>query len=44
MHHDNDHQPNPVETITTLAISGLAIVLMITLGFLTPDLLARLGQ
>lgn len=39
-----DHQPNPVETITTLAVSALAIVAMITLGYLTPDLLARLGQ
>ena len=43
MHHDNDHQPNPLETVTTLTVSGLAIVLIILAGYLTPDLLARLG-
>lgn len=44
MHHDNDHQPTPRETITSLAISALALALMITAGYLTPDLLAHLGQ
>jgi len=43
MHNDN-HQPTPRETITSLAVSTLALALMITAGYLTPDLLARLGQ
>lgn len=43
MHHDN-HQPTARETITSLAVSALALALMITAGYLTPDLLARLGQ
>ncbi|WP_397377093.1 hypothetical protein [Pseudomonas sp.] len=43
MHHDNDHQPNPLETVTTLAVSGLTLALIILAGYLTPDLLARLG-
>lgn len=43
MHHDNDHQPSPLETVTTLAVSGLTLALIILAGYLTPDLLARLG-
>lgn len=39
-----DHQPTPRETFASLAISGLALVLMIAAGYLTPDLLASLGQ
>lgn len=43
MRHD-DHQPTARETITSLAVSVLALALMITAGYLTPDLLAGLGQ
>lgn len=40
----HDHHPTPRDTFASLAISGLALVLMITAGYFTPDLLARLGQ
>ncbi|WP_276605882.1 hypothetical protein [Pseudomonas leptonychotis] len=39
-----DHQPTARETFTSLAASGLALALMITAGYLTPDLLALLGK
>lgn len=43
MHHD-DNQPSPLETFASLAASGIALVLMFTASYFTPDLLARLGQ
>lgn len=44
MPYDNDHQPTPRETFASLAISGLALALMIAAGYLTPDLLANIGR
>lgn len=40
----HDHHLTPRDTFASLAISGLALVLMITAGYFAPDLLARLGQ
>ncbi|CAE6923734.1 conserved protein of unknown function [Pseudomonas marincola] len=40
----HDDQPNARETITTLAVSALTLAVMIVASYLTPDLLARLGQ
>lgn len=39
----NDHQPNSGETLISLAVSALALALMLTAAYFTPDLLARLG-
>lgn len=39
-----DHQPTTREQIISLAVSALALAVMITAGYLTPDLLAGLGQ
>lgn len=39
-----DHQPTTRETMATLFISGMALVLMLTAGYFTPDLLAGIGH
>jgi hypothetical protein len=40
----HDHHPAPRETFASLAISGLALALMITAGYFTPDLLAAVAH
>ena len=38
-------QPSSIrETLFNLTCSALALALLITAGYLTPDLLARIGQ
>mgnify|MGYP006196892527 CR=1 FL=1 len=44
MPHDNDQQPSPRETFANLAISCLALELMATAGYFTPDLLVAIGS
>ncbi|WP_178081043.1 hypothetical protein [Pseudomonas sp. 09C 129] len=38
--HDEFHQDSRRETLATLAISGLTLVVLIAAGYLTPNLLA----
>lgn len=38
------HEPTRLETLLTLAASGLALLAMAAAGYLTPDLIAALGR